>query len=82
MKLFKLPLKVDSSQRPLLQMLTLFRLTENQTLPVPIFLHNIQKQASQCPLAVKFIAGFCFNGFLDMLFNEVLRPLGMLLCYL
>lgn len=80
MKLFKLPLKAESSQRP--SLLPLFKLTENQTLPVSIFLHNIQKQGSQCPLAVKFIAGFCFNGFLDILFNKVLGPLGMLLCYL
>lgn len=80
MKLFKLPLKEDSSQRP--SLLILFKLTENQTLPVSMFLHYIQKQASQCPLAVMFIAGFCFNGFLDILFNKGLCPLGMLLCYL
>lgn len=74
-KLLKLPLKEDSSWIPSLQVLTLFRLTENQTLPVPIFLHNIQKQASQCPPAVQFIAAFCINGFLDILFNS-LRPFG------
>lgn len=73
-KVFKIPLKVDPAKDHHFKCLP--------CLSVSIFLHNIKKQAFQCPPEVKFIAVFCFNGFLDILFNKVLCPLGILQCYL